>query len=245
MFLIQIGTVNVNKAGISIHDKLHSFMTARSLDIVVLPEADIPEFSAVGFCNAWRSYGCHAVLSHPMEGKCRVAIVSNIPMRAAPLPVTEARGRCAAAVLDVRASSGHIESVLVLGLYLQVSDELQAAAQAEDIFQQALYSGFRFVAIGDYNLTQQNPVLFEYLSSGMLVAGDACCPGEELPATGPVHRGRRRRRIDFALSHPQLHTCEVRHHEGPSDHVVVSYMASTLRPLACGKALGAALPVLI
>ena len=223
MFLIQIGTVNVNKAGISIHDKLHSFMTARSLDIVVLPEADIPEFSAVGFCNAWRSYGCHAVLSHPMEGKCRVAIVSNIPMRAAPLPVTEARGRCAAAVLDVRASSGHIESVLVLGLYLQVSDELQAAAQAEDIFQQALYSGFRFVAIGDYNLTQQNPVLFEYLSSGMLVAGDACCPGEELPATGPVHRGRRRRRIDFALSHPQLHTCEVRHHEGPSDHVVVSY----------------------
>lgn len=223
MFLIRIGTVNAARAGINIHDKLDSFMKANSLDVVVVPEADIPEFSSVGFCNAWRAYGCFAVLSPPLQGSCRVAIVSRVHLRAATLPATEAHGRCAAAILDVLGPAQVVEPVMIVGLYLQAGNEVQAAAQAEDIFQQALHSGFRFVAVGDFNLTQQHPVILEYLSSGMLVAGDACCPGEELPATGPVYQGRRRRRIDFALQHPQLIASDVRHHTGPSDHLVPSY----------------------
>ena len=223
MFLIRIGTVNAARAGINIHDKLDSFMKENSLDVVVLPEADVPEFSSVGFCNAWRAYGCFAVLSPPLQGSCRVAIVSRVHLRAATLPATEAHGRCAAAILDVLGPAQVVEPVMIVGLYLQAGNEVQAAAQAEDIFQQALHSGFRFVAVGDFNLTQQHPVILEYLSSGMLVAGDACCPGEELPATGPVYQGRRRRRIDFALQHPQLIASDVRHHTGPSDHLVPSY----------------------
>ena len=223
MFLIRIGTVNAARAGINIHDKLDSFMKANSLDVVVLPEADVPEFSSVGFCNAWRAYGCFAVLSPPLQGSCRVAIVSRVHLRAATLPAAEARGRCAAVILDVLGPAQVVEPMMIVGLYLQAGNEVQAAAQAEDIFQQALHSGFRFVAVGDFNLTQQHPVILEYLSSGMLVAGDACCPGEELPATGPVYQGRRRRRIDFALQHPQLIASDVRHHTGPSDHLVPSY----------------------
>ena len=223
MFLIRIGTVNAARAGINIHDKLDSFMKANSLDVVVLPEADVPEFSSVGFCNAWRAYGCFAVLSPPLQGSCRVAIVSRVHLRAATLPAAEARGRCAAVILDVLGPAQVVEPMMIVGLYLQAGNEVQAAAQAEDIFQQALHSGFRFVAVGDFNLTQQHPVILEYLSSGMLVAGDACCPGEELPATGPVYQGRRRRRIDFALQHPQLIASDVRHRTGPSDHLVPSY----------------------
>ena len=223
MFLIKVATCNVAKAGINIHARLDSFMREHQLDIVVIPEADVPEYSSVGFCNAWRALGRYAVLSPPIDGMCKVAIVSNIPLRMAMLPVTEARGRCAAAIVDMTGPTGVVESVLVVGLYLQVGSEPQAVAQAEDIFQHALHCGFRFVAIGDFNVTQQHPVLLEYLTSGMLVAGDGCCPGEELPATGPVRQGRRRRRIDYALQHPQLHACKLQHLDGPSDHIVVAY----------------------
>ena len=220
------------KAGINIHARLDSFLREHQLDIVVIPEADVPEYSSVGFCNAWRALGRYAVLSPPVDGMCKVAIVSNIPLRMAMLPVTEARGRCAAAIVDMTGPTGVVESVLVVGLYLQVRDEPQAVAQAEDIFQHALHSGFRFIAIGDFNVTQQHPVLLDYLTSGMLVAGDGCCPGEELPATGPVYRGRRRRRIDYALQHPQLHACELRHLDGPSDHTVVAYSYDFAAPLS-------------
>ncbi|OLP28704.1 hypothetical protein AK812_SmicGene48905, partial [Symbiodinium microadriaticum] len=197
-----VATCNVAKAGINIHARLDSFLREHQLDIVVIPEADVPEYSSVGFCNAWRALGRYAVLSPPVDGMCKVAIVSNIPLRMAMLPVTEA------------------------------SNEPQAIAQAEDVFQHALHSGFRFIAIGDFNVTQQHPVLLDYLTSGMLVTGDGCCPGEELPATGPVYRGRRRRRIDYALQHPQLHACELQHLDGPSDHTVVAYGYDFAAPLS-------------
>ncbi|CAE7475726.1 L96 [Symbiodinium sp. CCMP2592] len=202
---------------------MDAFMRAQSLDVVVMPEADIPEYSSVGFCNAWRAYGCFAALSTPIEGICRVALISRIPFRVARLPVAEAHGRCVAAIMDVTGPAQAAESVMIVGLYLKVSDEAKAAAQAEEILQHALQSGFRFVAVGDYNLTQQHHVLLEYLSSGIVVAGDACRPGEDLPATGPVYHGRRRRRIDFALQHPQLLACAVQHSNGPGDHLTVSY----------------------
>ena len=98
MFLIQVGTVNATKNGVSIHQKLHG---EHPMDVVVIPEADVPEWSSVGFCNAWRAYGRYATLSPPENGVCKVALISSIPMRPVILPVTEAVGRCVAAVLDV------------------------------------------------------------------------------------------------------------------------------------------------
>ena len=106
-------------------------------------------------------------------------------------------------------------TTVIVGVYLQSGDEVVASGQAEDVLQQAIHTGFRFVAIG-----VQPPA---YLASGNICAVDECRPGEELPPTGPRLRGRRRRRIDFAVQHVQLRAQEVLHFEGPSDHVIVSY----------------------
>ena len=85
-------------------------------------------------------------------------------------------------------------------MYLQPGNEAEAAGQAEGVLQQALHCGFRFAALGDFNLTPQHPMILEYLDSGEVCAGDDCQPGVVQPATGPVFRGSRRRRIDFAYS---------------------------------------------
>ena len=52
----------------------------------------------------------------------------------------------------------------------------------------------------------------------MLVAQGKSCRPQDL-----FYQGRRRRRIDFALQHPQLIASDVQHHTGPSDHLVPSY----------------------
>ena len=62
-------------------------------------------------------------------------------------------------------------------MYLQPGNEAEAAGQAEDVLQQALHCGFRFAALGDFNLTPQHPMILEYLDSGEVCAGDDCQPG--------------------------------------------------------------------
>ena len=159
-----------------------------------------------------------------------LALVSSVPMRPATLQVSEAQGRYAAAVIDMQAGPEETEPIMVVGLYLQCGDEATAAGQAEDILQQPLRVGFGFVAIGDFNMLPQHPVLVECLAAGGVCAGDDCRPGEELPPIGPIFQGHRRRRIDFSLQHAQLRAQEVSHHEGPSDHVVVSYSSDLTAP---------------
>ena len=124
---------------------------------------------------------------------------------------------------------GSAETILVVGVYLKCGDEAAAASQLEDVLQCCLQSRFRFVIVGDFNLTQEHGTLLEYAASGCIRCADECRPGECLPATGPVCRGSRRRRIDFALQQSGLQAEQVHHAEGHSDHLIVSYDCLTLR----------------
>ena len=102
-------------------------------------------------------------------------------------------GRCAAILIDCVNTAGVQEPILFVGLYLEAGNEPVAAGQAEDVLQQAVHAGFRFVAIGDWNLLPEHPVLLEYCTSGLVSCADECRPGELLPATGPMYQGSRRR----------------------------------------------------
>ena len=223
MFLIRIGAANVARRGLCVHQSLCDFLESHAIDIVSLPEANIPQFSSVGFCNSWRAWGKHAALSAPDDGTCRVALVSRFPLRPVTLRTSEACGRHVAALLDVGLPHGQTETVLVVGVYLTCGNEATAAGQLEDVLQVCLQSRFRFIIIGDFNLTQEHETLLEYAISGCIRCADSCRPGGCLPATGPVFRGFRRRRIHFALQHPDLHAEQVHHAEGLSDHLIVSY----------------------
>ena len=57
MLLIRIGAVNAAKRGISIHQQLEAFVKEHPIHIVVLPESNLPEWSAIGYCISWRAYG--------------------------------------------------------------------------------------------------------------------------------------------------------------------------------------------
>ena len=132
MFLIRIGTVNVNRKGINVHSSLDHFLCEHRFDIAVLPEVDVPMHSSIGWCNVWRSWGRFAALSRPLDGTCRVALVSTVPLRPVELRVQEAAGRCVAALADFRDEGGEITSILVVGVYLQPGNEAEAAGQGED-----------------------------------------------------------------------------------------------------------------
>ena len=222
VFLVRIGTANVARNGCSIHQPLCHFLDSHPIDVVALPEADVPAFSSVGFCNSWRPWGRFAALSAPVDGRCRVALVSSIPMRQVSLRAQECHGRYVAALLDL-GSPHQVETILVVGVYLQNGNEATAAGQFEDILQLCLQTGFRFVMVGDFNLTPAHEVLIEHVAGGSVSLADDCRLGEVLPATGPVYRGTRRRRIDFALQHKDLYAQQVHHAEGPSDHLIVYY----------------------
>ena len=151
----------MNRRGVSCLDKLCPFLEQHSADFVALPEADVPEFSSVGSCNA-----CEGATRH------------------------------AAVLVDLKNAQGNVESFLVVAVYGQVGDEATAADQIEDILQMAMRSGFRFLLLGDFNLVPAHPMLLDYLADGTVIACDECQPGEQLPPTGPVCKGHRRRRID-------------------------------------------------
>ena len=221
----------MNRRGVSCLDELCPFLEQHSADVVALPEADVPEFSSVGFCNAWRSRGMYATLSVPEDGKCRVALLCSFPSKSIVLSRAEGATRHAAALVDLKNAQGSVETFLVIAVYGQAGNEAAAADQIEDILQMAMNSGFRFLLIADFNLVPENPMLLEYLADGVLIACDECQPGEQLPPTGPIYQGYRRRRIDFGLSHFQWPALDVTHLHGPSDHLVVGYSFGAEAPL--------------
>ena len=221
----------MNRRGVSCLDELCPFLEQHSADFVALPEADVPEFSSVGFCNAWMARGMHASLSAPEDGKCRVALLSSFPAKSIVLSRAEGATRHAAVLVDLKNAQGNVETFLVVAVYGQAGDEATAADQIEDILQMAMHSGFRFLLLGDFNLVPAHPMLLDYLADGTVIACDECQPGEQLPPTGPVYKGHRRRRIDFGLSHFQWPALDVIHLNGPSDHLVVGYSLDAEAPL--------------
>ena len=222
MFL-SIGTANVARKGISCQGPLCDFLSDSPTDLVALPEADVPEFSSVGWINSWRCWDRFAALSFPVEGVCKVGLVSCLPLRPVQLRAPAAAGRHVAAMVECGVSEAVAETFLVVGVYLQCGNEPEAAGQFEEVLQACLATGFRFVIVGDFNLTPEHHIFLEYAASGLISLGDDCVPGGDLPPSGPVYRGARRRRIDFAVQHSGLRATQVFHTDGPSDHVVVSY----------------------
>ena len=227
-------TVNAAGLGVSFGPELENFIHGFEAEIVAIPEADIPEHASVSFVNHWRAQGRHAAVSIPENGRCRVALLSNIPFRQVPIAQGEAATRAVAVMMDLKNQQDRYETFLVVAVYLQAGDERVASVQAEALLQQVLRSGFRFVALGDWNLEQEHNALVDYHAGELLRRCDECWLGEPTPATGPVYRGARRRRIDFALSHLQLPAVELDHSQGPSDHLIPRYGFDLRAPLLRG-----------
>ncbi|CAE7306648.1 unnamed protein product, partial [Symbiodinium sp. CCMP2456] len=157
-----MATINVCRRGVSLHDQVGAFLWDHSVDIAVLPEADITAASCLPFCNAWRARGMHAALSPLENGVARVALVSKFPFRRVVLSRGEAATRHVAVVMDLKDASGTTTTVMVIG---------------------ALQSGFKFVMLGDFNVEQTHPVLLDCALTGMIKPCDQCQPGL-LPPTG-------------------------------------------------------------
>lgn len=214
----------------SLNDQVQAFLLDHSVDIAVLPEADINAASGLSFCNDWRARGMHAALSPPEAGVSRIALISSAPFKQVTLSTGEAATRHVAVLTDLEGPSGATVTIMIVGVYLQAGDESAAAGQAEDLAQLALHSGFRFLLLGDFNLEQEHPVIMECATTGVIKRCDDCYPGL-LPPTGPAYRGTRRRRIDFGLTHCQWPALSTETLEGPSDHLVVTYTFEATAPL--------------
>eukprot|EP00439_Symbiodinium_sp_Y106_P033647 s699_g4.t1 len=205
-------------------EQVQAFLLDHSVDIAVLPEADINEASGLSFCNDWRARGMHAALSSPEAGVSRVAVISSAPFKQVTLSTGEAATRHVAVLTDLEGPSGATVTIMIVGVYLQAGDESAAAGQL------ALHSGFRFLLLGGFFLVQEHPVIMECATTGVVKRCDDCYPSL-LPPTGPVYRGTRRRRIDFGLTHCQWPALNTESLEGPSDHLVVTYTFEATAPL--------------
>ena len=165
-----------------------------------------------------------AMLGWPVA--CMPALVQRrmanavLPCSAPSLQKAEGATRHAAVLVDLKNAQGNVEFFLVVAMNGQAGDEAAVADRIEDILQMAMHSGFRFLLLGDFNLVPAHPMLLDYLADGTVIAYDECQPGEQLPPTGPVYKGHRRRRIDFGLSHFQWPALDIIHLNGPSDHLV-------------------------
>ena len=164
---------------------MHSFLQEVPAEVVVCPEADIPVASAVTYRNAWRGLGWHALLSAPEADVCRVALLSRFPCKQVSLTQSEAGTRHVAALIDFQGPGGQRETLLAVGVYFQAGHEPTASGQTEAVLQAAVGTGFRFVMLGDFNLTPSHHTILEYLDMAPIVHCDDCQRGPPLPPTGP------------------------------------------------------------
>ena len=114
----------------SLNDQVQAFLLDHSVDIAVLPEADINAASGLSFCNDWRARGMHAALSPPEAGVSRIALISSAPFKQVTLSTGEAATRHVAVLTDLEGPSGATVTIMIVGVYLQAGDESAAAGQA-------------------------------------------------------------------------------------------------------------------
>ena len=181
--------------GVSCGAALRSILVRHSISLVAISEANIPTAARVAFAAEWKRYGWSAVFSAPEEQSCQVCLLSRIPLKQVSVCSQDGATRHAAALLDLKSARGP-EPLLAIAVYLQSGKPLVAQAQANDILAGALSSGRRCLAFGDWNLVQEEGDLAALLQAGVVHSCDEAAWGQELPPTGPVYHGSRRRRVE-------------------------------------------------
>ena len=227
MFLIRALCLNATGKGVSCGGTLRPLLATWNVVILALSEADIPAISRAKMALEWRCYGWFAAFSQPEDGTCRVALFSRFPMKQVNLCTADCQHRHVAALLGVQSNQDTMP-LLVSAIYLQSGAFYMAQAQALDLISAADSTGRRCLLLGDWNLEQNEGDLAMLIQQGVVRACDAAARGQQLPMTGPVYRGSRRRRIDFALTLGDLFATAVdRMPEvevgSLSDHRAVSY----------------------
>ena len=234
MFLRAL-CINVARLGLSCGGSLRPLLAAWNIDLVALSEADVTYDSGPSWIREWKAAGWHACLSAPGDsGVSRVALLSRLPFKVVQLCSGEGLGRQAAALIDVATPRG-TDTLLCVAAYFQSGQKAVAEAQFQDVIAEADYSGRSTLIFGDFNLTQQEGLVAEVVQSGLAFACDDAARGEELPCTGPVRDGRRRRRIDYGLTlHGLVATEVLRVPEAEvgalSDHLAVVYQFDATAP---------------
>ena len=226
MFLKALA-FNAASRGVSCGAALRSILVRHSISLVAISEANIPAAARVAFAAEWKRYGWFAVFSAPEEQGCHVCLLSRIPLKQVSVCSQDGATRHAAALLDLKSARGPAP-LLAIAVYLQSGKPQVAQAQANDILSGALSSGRRCLAFGDWNLVQEEGELAALLQANVVHACDEAAWGQDLPPTGPVFKGSRRRRVDYAVSVGDIHATAVHHVAEEevgrlSDHRLVFY----------------------
>ena len=226
MFLKALA-FNAASRGVSCGAALRSILVRHSISLVATSEANIPAAARVAFAAEWKRYGWFAVFSAPEEQGCHVCLLSRIPLKQVSVCSQDGATRHAAALLDLKSARGPAP-LLAIAVYLQSGKPQVAQAQANDTLSGALASGRRCLAFGDWNLVQEEGELAALLQANVVHACDEAAWGQDLPPTGPVFKGSRRRRVDYAVSVGDIHATAVHHVAEEevgrlSDHRLVFY----------------------
>ncbi|CAE7226171.1 unnamed protein product, partial [Symbiodinium sp. CCMP2456] len=167
--------------------------------VAAFQEADINRATAPGFAAAWRRHGFQTALgSCGHKGLRRVALVSSLPMQPVDLSMDVHCDRAAAGLVSMPLGARRA-SVLVVSFY-GFSWDLGRTNEAFDALMKAIaVFGGPFIILGDYNCTQAEGLVAATLSAFAVRAADESCLLEP-PCTNPANT----RRIDYALTHPDL-----------------------------------------
>ncbi|CAE7327621.1 unnamed protein product, partial [Symbiodinium sp. CCMP2456] len=232
----QAFSFNAASRGVSCGAALRPILVRHSFDLVAMSEAHIPAASRVAFAAEWKRCGWSVVFSAPEEQYCQVCLLSQIPLKQVSVCSQDGAARHAAALLDLKSARGNVP-LLAVAVYLQSGKPLVAQAQASDILAGAQSSGRRCLVFGDWNLVQEEGDLAALLQANVVHSCDEAAWGQELPPTGPVCQGSRRRRIDYAVSIGDFRATAVGHVAEDevgvlSDHRLVHYTFDASAPPA-------------
>ncbi|CAE7531982.1 unnamed protein product, partial [Symbiodinium microadriaticum] len=197
----------------------------QNFQVYCISEADVNTFSGPGYLQAWRSRGWTAALSEGLEGISKVALASSHHFRIIRLPTEEASGRHVAGIFEFRNQQQKVIEVLIVAFYGCPQSEARAQAQAMDVLMAAKSTGLPFIVAGDWNTTQETGALARAIQNQAVLACDEVDLSSNLPATGPIYSGSRRRRIDFAIAENHCSPVGLAHHANAalSDHLLVQY----------------------
>ena len=225
MFLLSIVGVNANKTAVAKCDQLVTMAQVQNFQVYCISEADVNTFSGPGYLQAWRSRGWTAALSEGLEGISKVALASSHHFRIIRLPTEEASGRHVAGIFEFRNQQQKVIEVLIVAFYGCPQSEARAQAQAMDVLMAAKSTGLPFIVAGDWNTTQETGALARAIQNQAVLACDEVDLSSNLPATGPIYSGSRRRRIDFAIAENHCSPVGLAHHANAalSDHLLVQY----------------------
>lgn len=227
---VGFATMNVDKNACVKLASISDFFKNSFCQVLCLQEVDINVASGPSWTAAWQSKGLYAFLGTAGDqAMYRTSLVSSFPGRLVQLDVTDP-SRVTAVIFEF-ASAGGYEKVIVVSLYNYFSDKEAAAVFLEEIVSALEAIGLKWVILGDFNLTAEDPPLARRLAAGMCRLLD-----EPFLAQGPLPgTAGGVRRLDFGVSSRSVMAQGVWHEPGIANHLAVAYSFDFAAPVGCSS----------